>query len=254
MQPEVKVLIAKSKEALMKASAGRGIKPGEIKWGSYGHMGRSGNLLLAWGVPPSPLANRAMTAMLDLYVRAHSRKPRIFYVCYGGTHSSVVASMLHLGLLRVDDIDAYGPGRLAWLPYFDRRTTGDIGVPVLIGEDASGSEVYALGSGWLGRRLELCLCDLIEVACPEARACLCNVKGVLDFWARVGGFLSRRLRLVQPGRNLVCSSLSNKIQALKGATRYCLDLSSMWNDNGNHSEGEVIWIDGSKQRRTGLPG
>ena len=192
--------------------------------------------------------------MLNLYLGEALPGPRIFYVCYAGTHSSVIASLMHLGMIRPEDISARGPQVLSWMPYFDRRTTADIGVPVLLGRDESGSEVYALGTGWLGRRLELCLCDAVEVACPDARACFCSVRGFLDLPARIGGFLSRRLNLVMPGRSLISRSLSKQARALYRATRYCLDLSSKWKDNENHSEGEVIWIDGSRQGRAGVPG
>ncbi|HHY12959.1 MAG TPA: DUF3189 family protein [Firmicutes bacterium] len=238
----------------MKSSVERGIRPGDITWGSQGYAGRSGALFLVWGVNPSPLAHRAMTAMLKIYLGKAPPSPGIFYVCYAGTHTSVVASTLHLGSIRLEDIDACGPAILSCMPYFDRRTTADIGVPVLLGKDVNGSEVYALGTGWLSRMLELCLCDLVELAYPGARVCFCSVRGVLDFRARLGGFLSRRLNLVSPGRHIICGSLSKKAHVLYEATRYCLDLSSKWKDNENHTEGEVIWIDGSKQGRVGLPG
>ncbi|HHT84142.1 MAG TPA: DUF3189 family protein [Firmicutes bacterium] len=254
MNQKITVLIAKRKDAVLGASAERGMNVGGITWGSHGFVGKSGNLFAVWGVTPSPTACRAVTSMLNLYLGKRPLTPRIFYVCYAGTHSSVIASMLHLGMIHLEDIDASGSEILSWMPYFDRRTTADIGVPVLLGLDENGSEVYALGTGWLGRSLELCLCDAVELASPDARACFCSVRGVLDFPARVGGFLSRRLNLVVPGRHLVSRSLSKKTRVLYAATRYCLDLSSKWKDNENHSEGEVIWVDGSKQGRAGLPG
>jgi len=254
MQQKAQVVIGTTKHGVLQAAAQAGVDPGEIKWGSRGYAGSGGKVFVVWGISPSPLARRAINAILDLSLGQSSATPRIFYVCYGGTHSSVVAAMLHLGLVSVQDIQVHGPEVLSWLPYFDRRTTGEIGLPVLLGHDVYGSEVYALGTGWLGRRLELCLCDLVEVACPGARACFCSVRGVLDFRARIGGFLSRRVHLVQPGRKLVSRSLANMAQLLYQASRACLDLSSKWKDNGNHSEGEVVWIDGSTQRGTGVPG
>ncbi len=254
MQEKPTVLIAKAKDVILKAARQAGIMPCEITWGSKGYAGRCGTVFLIWGVDPSPLAQRAIGDMIRLYFYKPHKEPGIFYVCYAGTHTSVVASMLHLGNICVEDIQSQGPKALLRIPYFDRRTTFDIGVPVCMGKDVNGAYVYALGTGWLSRTLELCLCDLIELMHPNARACLCSVRGVLDFQARVGGFLSRRLSLVSPGRQIVSHALSKKVPVLYQATRYCLDLSFKWKDNGNHTEGEVVWIDGSRQGRAGLSG
>ena len=49
----------------------------------------------------------------------------IIYHCYGGTHSSVMAASLHLGLLPQDKKPT-GKELLA-LPYFDQQSGADFG-------------------------------------------------------------------------------------------------------------------------------
>ena len=59
---------------------------------------------LAWGFCPSPLALRVLDSFLDLYDGPKSKPSppptRVFYVCYAGTHSSILASYLHLGKMK----------------------------------------------------------------------------------------------------------------------------------------------------------
>lgn len=254
MVEESGLIIARSKHKVLESVQKRGIMPWEISWGKQGYGGRKGGLFFVWGVDPSPLAERAMTAMIRLYTNEKQVTPRIFYVCYAGTHTSVVASALHLGVISTEDIETLGYMALTCIPYFDRRKTGDIGVSLNVGKDEYGSDVYVLGTGWPGLSLELCLCDLIELASPDARACLCRVRGFLDFQARFGGFLSRRFNFVEPGRHIIAQSLAKQVPLLHQAARHCLDLSFKWKDNGSHTDGEVILIDGCKQGRVGIQG
>ncbi len=201
-----------------------------------------GESYLLWGVIPSPLALKASENMLALYEGHETPPDRVFYACYAGTHSSILAASLHLGYLD-------GRCRLCDLPYFDRRVSADIGLPVHVGTDQNGAQVYALGTGWLSKKLEKALCDLIEVASPDARACICSVRGFLDLPARAGGFASRRCHLVWPGRQLVAGSLSRKVPSMGRAVATCLDLTRRWKDNEGQRKGEVIWVDGAEAGR-----
>ncbi|HHW27893.1 MAG TPA: DUF3189 family protein [Firmicutes bacterium] len=235
-----------------------------------GHEGTGEAVYLAWGFCPSPLALKVLESFLDLYDDPATAQqgasypgetpappPRVFYVCYAGTHSSILASCLHLGKVR--NVNA-----VCDLPFFDRRTHRDIGIPVKMGYDRNGAEVYALGTGWLSRAVELAACDLIELASPGARACLCSVRGYLDFFARVGGFASRRFGIVRLGRGLISSSLARKLPEMSKATQFCLDLTSRWKDNVGQPKGEVIWVNGptagrsyrggGARRARGIPG
>lgn len=264
------------KDALDKLmSMANGVSSPELVEGSRGRGARCGHVYLAWGFAPSPLAFKIAENVLGLYRPTCSqdlccpagpegpaklpkaRPPvsrRLFYTCYAGTHASVVAACLHLGLMGAN-CDQASPEQAAAgsgicdLPGFDRRGSAEIGVPLRIGVDPWGTEVYALGTGWLSRPIELALCDLIEVASPESFACMCSVRGFLDSRSRMGGFLSRRCRLVNPGRRIIGSSLARRVPLMKVAVDACLDLSLRWKDNEKQRKGEVIWVDG----RAALP-
>lgn len=231
------VIVARTRDL---ASVALGSGASGIMDGPEHRAGRAGDTYLVWGVTPSPLALRTAENMLNLYHGRDSPPKRVFYACYAGTHSSVVAASLHLGLLD-------GGTKVSDLPLFDRRTHSEVGVPALVGVDKFGTEVYALGTGWLSGELERPLCDLIRVASPGARACICSVRGFLDVRARIGGFASRRCRMTRPGRALIASSLTRKVPLMAKAAGRCLDLSSRWNDNEGQPKGEVIWVNASKK-------
>ncbi|MGE5580318.1 MAG: DUF3189 family protein [Bacillota bacterium] len=266
------VIVGQTREAAFAAHEDRFGHAPIAREGRSGFAARIGRAYLLWGVVPSPLAVKVAENVLSLYegdggrgaahegaahegaadggaanggaVNGGAVAPpnRIFYACYAGTHSSVLAASLHLG--RVKDGDD-----LCDLPFFDRRESKDIGVPVRIGIDAYGSEVYAMGTGWLSARVEKPLCDLIEVASPNAKACICSVRGFLDVPARCGGFASRRCRMVWPGRQIIAASLGRRIPDMQEAVRRCLDLSRRWKDNEGQQKGEVVWINGAERGR-----
>jgi len=236
------VIVGQTREAAFAEHEGRfGHAPVEVE-GSARLSARVRNEYLIWGVTPSPLAVKFAESMLALYDGADQPPNRVFYACYAGTHSSILAASLHLGLLKEDC-------KVCDLPFFDRRISCDIGVPVKVGMDPNGAEVYAVGTGWLSSAIEKPVCDLIEVASPKAKACICSVRGFLDFWARIGGFTSRRCRMIWPGRPLIASSLEKKVPDMELAAKRCLDLTYRWKDNEGQQKGEVIWIDGAKGGR-----
>ncbi len=213
-----------------------------MKHGSLGQAARLDDTYLAWGFTPSPIAVKTVSNILNLYHDSGFPPRRVFYLCYAGTHSSVTAGAIHIGGLSPGD-DPSG------LPQFDRRLYADIGVPYLVGMDAWGAEVYALGTGWLSTSLEFALCDLVELASPEAKACFCAVRGFLNFRARLGGLMSRRLMMVFLGRRLISHSIQRAYPKIREATDFCLDLSRRWKDNQGQHQGEVIWVYGPNAGR-----
>ncbi len=241
-----KIVMAKTKETAMR-EAGLGETDPAVTFGSRGLAAGNGHVFCAWGFVPSPLAMKVAENVLEVCTSGRTSGRIVIYACYAGTHSSVLAASIHVGLLD-------GGCDICDLPYFDRRTFPDVGVPVLVGKDAFGTEVYALGTGWLSAPLEQAVCDLVELARPGVSLCICAVRGILDFQARLGGFASRRCRLVFPGRQLIASSLRRKVPHMRCAVSRCLDLSSKWKDNEGQSKREVIWLDGSKAGRLGPPG
>ena len=239
--------MGRTKESVTAALADLGLGGEVLRESRSRTVALAGDTYLVWGVIPSPLAVRTAESILALYSGVDAPPNRIFYACYAGTHSSVLAGSLHLGLLTEGK-------RVSDLPLFDRRIHADMGVPAFLGVDRYGSEVYVLGTGWLSQTLEKRLCGLIELASPRANACVCSVRGFLDLPARIGGFASRRISLVWPGRELIALSLGRKRPEMEEAVGYCLDLSKRWKDNEGQLTGEVIWLDGSKSRRSRVGG
>jgi len=252
--PTPPFILGRTKSQVLREALERVGDSRSFVFGPGGLAARLDSFFLGWGITPSPLAQKVFDWMLSTYAGEKAPPRRFFYTCYAGTHASILGSCLHVGLLppfSCDLSDDDYAGLIENLPFFDRRSTRDIGVPLFMGEDSLGSEVYAVGTGWLSRDLEMLLCDLIRVASPRACACFCSVRGFLDFPARLGGFLSRRVYLVHPGRKMIARSLSRKVAQMRRAVNHCLDLSAKWKDNERQSSGEVIWIDAKRAGRAG---
>jgi hypothetical protein len=99
---------------------------GEIITGPMNKAARMGRVFLIWGIPASPLVMRTVESFIFLYACSDGQKDvanRIFYCCYAGTHTSIVAASLHLGLLGEKEKS----GDFCELPWFDNRRFCDIG-------------------------------------------------------------------------------------------------------------------------------
>lgn len=127
---------------------------------------------------------------------------KIIYHCFGGSHSSVTAAAIHLGLLPRDRLPA--AAELISLPYFDGKSRGEEGEIKYMGTDPYGNNIYAAGKKNLGRRFEALLYDLATVlGLPRQELLLLNTSPFVNFLMVVGGFTSRRLGLTFPGRPIV---------------------------------------------------
>ncbi|NLJ55968.1 MAG: DUF3189 family protein [Firmicutes bacterium] len=124
---------------------------------------------------------------------------KIIYHCYGGTHSSVIAAALHLGLLKRNRLPS--AGELLACPNFDQRTNRDYGKIFYMGNDKLGYEVYVMGCKNSGTVVETALrefCKIMDV--NDRRVTLACTVSSLNILLKFGGFLSRRLNLVTIGR------------------------------------------------------
>lgn len=138
----------------------------------------------------------------------------VIYHCFGGSHSSVTAAAMHLGLLPRDRRPT--AAELLALPYFDGRSRGEEGELKFMGTDLYGNRVFAVGKKNLGDRFEALLYGLAGVmGIPRREILLLNTSHLVNFLMRLGGFTSRRLGLTPLGRPVVvwgtrraCSSLA----------------------------------------------
>lgn len=145
----------------------------------------------------------------------------IIYHCFGGSHSSVVAAAVHLGLLPEGRVPS---GReLRALPLFDRRSPRSHGVILPLGRDASGHEVCVLGAAScfpVLRRAVLGVAACLGVGTHDV--VFVDTLPCVNWLMRLGGVISRTLRLPWLGRPLVSQGARmayRRLAALAVSTR-----------------------------------
>ncbi len=114
---------------------------------------------------------------------------KIIYHCYGGSHSSVMAAALHLGLIPKDRIP--NENELMTIPYYDKTTKTDFGSIRFMGIDDFKNEVYVLGKKSMGVAAILGHSDDVLVV---------NCMNRVNLAMKLGGFSSRRMGVVSLGR------------------------------------------------------
>jgi hypothetical protein len=87
------------------------------------------------------------------------------YNCYGGTHSSSLASAVHLKKLPLDRIPT--TEEILGTDYFNKLNSKDMGKIIYRGTDDEGNKVYTIGRG-TSRILIPCLKDLIILLHQES--------------------------------------------------------------------------------------
>lgn len=125
----------------------------------------------------------------------------IIYHCFGGSHSSVTAAALHLGL-----IDRHRPPsdeELMSLPYFDKTTNNDFGSIRFMGVDEYGNQVYVMGKKSLGDRFTNMLMGIADILGKSNQVMAINTMDRVNISMKLGGFTSRRIGLPALGRPVV---------------------------------------------------
>ncbi|MDX9872128.1 MAG: DUF3189 family protein [Clostridia bacterium] len=127
---------------------------------------------------------------------------KIIYTCFGGSHASVTAAAIHLGLL--SDTREAGNEEFLSLPYYDAQVAEDHGRLRFMGVDSAGNEVYVVGKRSLDERYQQLMPDLIRIlgGNPDDFRFI-DTMPYVNIWMRIGGYLSRRLKLPALGRNIV---------------------------------------------------
>ncbi|MGI5876088.1 MAG: DUF3189 family protein [Dethiobacteria bacterium] len=124
---------------------------------------------------------------------------KIIYHCYGGTHSSVLGAATHLGILDSKRIPTNR--EILNCPYFDQVENDQLGSIFFIGIDEKGHEVYIMGCKSAGTLVEKVIkdfCKIMQINGEEVM--LVSTKPSINMLLRIGGLLSRRLKLVTLGR------------------------------------------------------
>jgi rhodanese-related sulfurtransferase len=149
------------------------------------------------------------------------RPRKVIYHCHGGTHSSVVAAALHLGMLPRDRTPDLADIRA--LRLFDRVRAGDVGTPRFCGVDAAGREVYALGTNGQKQLVTRVINTLVGTCYPqEPPPFLVDTLPLVTTGARLGGYTSRRLGYVGPGRALATAGIHRRYDAFVDLVHHTL--------------------------------
>lgn len=122
------------------------------------------------------------------------------YNCYAGTHSSSLASAVHLKKLAEDRVPT--KEEILNTDYFDKLKPKDIGKVIYRGTDEEGNKVYSLGRG-SSKLVVPCIANVIGLLCDEygfkEKIVFSNMNPAVPFAMMVGGFISRRLGLKSLG-------------------------------------------------------
>ncbi len=127
---------------------------------------------------------------------------KIIYHCYGGAHSSVVAAAVHLGELPKDSKPRSED--ILKCAYFDEVPSVKIGIIHYLGKDEEGNDIYNMGCGNAGKIIEKALPEILNIyGIKSDDLYLINTLKCVNWTMRLGGYLSRSLKLTRIGRPLV---------------------------------------------------
>ena len=129
----------------------------------------------------------------------------IVYHDFGGTHSTALAAAIHLGIVGKNGAESVSADELVnRVPYFDQVPGYCKGTVMHVGKESTGHEVYILGrrkDAELAINAVLSACRFIGQC--EAEFMFVDVSKRVNWLMRIGGFLSRGLRMIQLGRPIV---------------------------------------------------
>ena len=126
---------------------------------------------------------------------------KVIYQCYGRSHTSIAAAHIHLGNLSATSLPSVR--QIMTLPQFDAAKRSDFGHPLLMGQDAAGNEIFAIGLGLAVQTGLGAICGIFHLNEHTEEPLVVNALKDLGILGRIGGCLSRELGLVTIGRPLV---------------------------------------------------
>ncbi|MBO8127955.1 MAG: DUF3189 family protein [Peptococcaceae bacterium] len=126
---------------------------------------------------------------------------KIIYHCYGGTHSSVLAAAIHTG--RLDTTKIPSTAEFFSLPFFDTRSSSDIGIIVQYGSLQNNIPVFILGRKGYCTAPSKIFNWLAEIFGVKEKYIIIDTTPTLNWQMKLGGYLSRRLGLIRLGRPFI---------------------------------------------------
>jgi hypothetical protein len=156
------------------------------------------------------------------------------YNCYAGTHSSSIASAIHLGQIDGDRVP--GCKEILNISYFNKLDGNDIGKIIYRGTDDEGNKVYTLGRG-SSKFVIPSMAELMKIICSQyhinEKIVFSNMTSTVTPAMSLGGFMSRRLKMDFLAVPILLSGSREaflKISSLVKKTR----------EQAKHAEGPVV--------------
>ncbi|KJS16144.1 MAG: ABC transporter [Peptococcaceae bacterium BRH_c4b] len=153
------------------------------------------------------------------------------YNCYGGTHSSSMASAVHLKKLPQDRIPTWK--EILNTDHFNRLTYKDLGRIIYRGTDEEGNKVFSLGRG-TSKVLIPCLKNLITILYNEygfnEKIIFSNMTPTVTFPMTIGGFLSRGLGIDFLGVPLLVIGAQQSYRKVVEVVKYTKECAKTLND------------------------
>ncbi|SHJ91553.1 Protein of unknown function [Anaerobranca californiensis DSM 14826] len=121
---------------------------------------------------------------------------KIFYYCYGGAHSSVIAAALHLEKISYP----LNYQEILDFPYFDGNNPKGKGLPIFLGKDIKGNEIYFVGYGKNKEMIVKLLKSFLKIhGIKDEEYLFVNALERIDWRVKLGGFLSKALNFKKIG-------------------------------------------------------
>ena len=118
------------------------------------------------------------------------------YNCFGGTHTSSLASAIHLKKLPCDRVPR--KDEILSTDYFNKLTNKDFGRIIYRGTDEDGNKVYTVGRG-ISKVLIPGFKNLITILNDECslneKIIFSNMSPTVPLVMTIGGFMSRALKI-----------------------------------------------------------
>lgn len=148
---------------------------------------------------------------------------KIFYYCYGGAHSSVIAAALHLKKINYP----INYSEVLDFPYFDLNTPQQKGLPILLGKDELENEIYFVGYGKNKEMIVKLLKSFLQLnGIVDDDYLFVNALDKINWRVKLGGFLSKALKQKYLGSKftalgilLSAEQINDKVEKVKGISR-----------------------------------
>ena len=126
------------------------------------------------------------------------------YNCYAGTHTSSLASAIHLKKLPADRMPS--KKEIIETDYFDKLTPKDIGKIIYRGTDDEGNKVFTMGRG-SSKLIVPCMANLINLLANgyglKEKIVFSNMSPAVTLSMSIGGIISRRFGFKAMGLPLI---------------------------------------------------